>query len=78
MEGNTFHTTMAKHSSAITQPVGLSARGRMACMATGYSVCVWEVAMLPTPASTSDGGFLEKFWLQGCKFWGIYLAVMGI
>ena len=40
MEGNTFHTTMAKHSSAITQPVGLSARGRMACMATGYSVCV--------------------------------------
>ena len=36
MEGNTFQTNMAKHSSAITQPVGLSARGRMACMATGY------------------------------------------
>ena len=36
MEGNTFHTNMAKQSSAITQPVALSARGRMACMATGY------------------------------------------
>ena len=28
-------------------------------------------------ASTSDGVFREKFCLQGCKFWGIYLAAMG-
>ena len=48
MEGNTFHTTMAKQSSAITQPVGLSARGRMACMATGY---VWgRVGSVANPA----------------------------
>ena len=91
MEGNTFHTTMAKQSSAITQPVGLVARGRMACMATGHvgggglavlptnpAVLPTNPAVLPTPASTLDEGFSEKFWLQGCRLWGIYLAVIGI
>ena len=22
-------------------------------------------------------GFLEKYWLQGCKFWGTFLVVIG-
>ena len=44
MEGNTFHTKMAKQSSAITQPVSLSTRGRMACMTTGYVRGVGSVA----------------------------------
>ena len=64
MEGNNFHTTMAKQSSAITQPVGLVARGRMACMATGHvggGGGVGSVANKPSsvankPSSTANPG----------------------
>ena len=55
MEGNTFHTTMAKQSSVITQPAGLSARGRMACMATGY-VWGWGFGSVANPSEHLEWG----------------------
>ena len=66
MEGNTFHTTMAKQSSAITQPVGLSARGRMACMATGYVVGVggsWQFCQ--PQGAPRMGDFRRNFGYRG-------------
>ena len=51
----------------------------MTCMATrhmggGGGGGVGSVA---NPASTVCGGFLEKFWLQGCKVWGIFPCSTG-
>ena len=42
-------------------------------------MCGWGLAVLPMLSEEHPRqGFLEKFWLQGCRFWGIFLAVMGI
>ena len=57
MEGSTFHINTVNKSSAVTQPVGLSARERMA--ATRFVSGRWQHCQLP--ASTSGGNFWGNF-----------------
>ena len=35
------------------------------------------LAVLPGAGEHLRWGFLEKFWLQGCKFWGILVCDNG-